>query len=145
MTATILVIEDNPPSRELLVYLLESRGHRVVAAEGGRQGLAAARSYQPDLILCDALLPDLDGCEVARQVRADDALRSVALVAVTALDSLGDRDRMLAAGFDGYLTKPIRPDTFVTQAEAFLRPGVPPVGASVHLRESGKSSSCPPS
>src|SRR5205807_9611902 len=88
----------------------------------------------PDLIVCDVQLPDMDGYEVARWLKSDPGLRTVPLVAVTALAMVGDRDRILAAGFDGYLAKPINPETFVRQMEVFLRPGqhtAPPVPAGV--------------
>ena len=68
-------------------------------------------------------LPDIDGFEVARWLKGDPDLRTVPLVAVTALAMVGDRDRVLAAGFDGYLAKPINPETFVRQMEVFLGPG----------------------
>jgi len=74
-------------------------------------------------------LPDMDGYEVARWLKSDPGLRTVPLVAVTTLAMVGDRDRVLAAGFDGYLAKPINPETFVRQMEVVLRPGasIPPL------------------
>src|SRR5205807_4245363 len=104
-------------------YLLRAFGQTVLTAEDGQQGLAAARRERPDLIVCDVQLPDIDGFEVARWLKSDPDLRTVPLVAVTALAMVGDRDRVLAAGFDGYLAKPINPETFVRQVEVFLRPG----------------------
>jgi CheY-like chemotaxis protein len=118
--ARVLIIEDNPANLELMTYLLGAFGHTVVAAEDGRQGLEAARREQPDLIVCDVQLPALDGFEVARCLKSDPRLRTTPLVAVTALAMVGDRDRVLAAGFDGYLAKPINPETFVGQMEVFL-------------------------
>jgi len=76
--------------------------------------------HRPDLIICDVQLPEIDGCEVARRLKADAELRTIPVVAVTALAMVGDRDRMLAAGFDGYLTKPISPEAFVRQMEGYL-------------------------
>lgn len=122
MGARVLIIEDNPANRELMTYLLTAFGHSVLGAEDGRQGLEAARRERPDLIVCDVQLPDLDGFEVARRLQADAGLRSIPLVAVTALAMVGDRDRVLAAGFDGYVAKPINPETFVRQMEVYLRP-----------------------
>jgi two-component system cell cycle response regulator len=123
MGARVLILEDNPANLELMTYLLRAFGHTVLAAEDGRLGLAAARREQPDLIICDVQLPEMDGYEVARWLKSDPRLRTVPLVAVTALAMVGDRDRVLAAGFDGYLAKPIDPETFVRQMEGFLRPG----------------------
>jgi two-component system cell cycle response regulator len=121
--ARILIIEDNPANLELMTYLLSAYGHTVLYAENGVDGLKAARRDGPDLIICDVQLPEMDGYEVARHVKSDAGLRNIPLVAVTALAMVGDRDRMLAARFDGYLAKPINPDTFVRQMEVFLRPG----------------------
>jgi two-component system cell cycle response regulator len=119
--ARILIIEDNAANLELMTYLLSVFGHTVVTAEEGLQGLEAARRERPDLIICDVQLPDMDGYEVARWVKSDPGLRMTPLVAVTALAMVGDRDRVLAAGFDGYLAKPISPEKFVRQMEGFLR------------------------
>jgi two-component system cell cycle response regulator len=120
--ARILIIEDNSANLELMTYLLGTFGHTVLAAEDGRRGLEAARRELPDLIISDVQLPDLDGYEVARRLKSEARLRLIPLVAVTALAMVGDRDRVLAAGFDDYLSKPINPETFVRQMEVFLRP-----------------------
>jgi two-component system cell cycle response regulator len=119
--ARILLIEDNPANLELMTYLLRTFGHQPVTAQDGQAGLDEAMRSDFDLILCDIQLPKLDGYEIARQVKARPALRRTPLVAVTALAMVGDRDRVLAAGFDGYIAKPIVPRTFVAQAEQFLR------------------------
>jgi two-component system cell cycle response regulator len=121
VAARILIIEDNPANLELMTYLLGAFGHTVLAAEDGRRGLEVARGERPDLIVCDVQLPDMDGYEVARRLKSDPELRTTPLVAVTALAMVGDRDRVLAAGFDGYLAKPINPETFVRQMEVYLR------------------------
>lgn len=129
MRARILVIEDNPGNLELMSYLLQAFGHTVDSAETGLDGLAAARQRRPDLIVCDIQLPDIDGFEIARRLRGDASLCDIPLVAVTALAMVGDRDRVLAAGFDGYLTKPIDPEMFTRQIESYLPAGprrVPP-------------------
>jgi two-component system, cell cycle response regulator len=121
--ARVLLIEDNPASLELMTYLLGAFGHSVATATDGRQGVEAARRDPPDLIVCDVQLPEMDGYEVARWLKSDANLRRVPLVAVTALAMVGDRDRVLAAGFDGYVAKPINPETFVAQMEIYLQPG----------------------
>lgn len=118
----MLVIEDNPANLELMVYLLRAFGHHTLQADDGPSGLSAARAAAPDLILCDVQMPGLDGYGVARALKADPVLCGVPLVAVTALAMVGDRDRVLAGGFDGYIPKPLVPETFVQQVEAFLRP-----------------------
>lgn len=123
MSARILVIEDNPANLELMTYLLKAFGYTTFTATDGAEGLAAARREGPDLIICDVQLPNMDGFEVARHAKSDPGLHSIPLIAVTALAMVGDRDRILAAGFDGYLTKPINPETFVRQIEAHLPHG----------------------
>src|SRR5216117_267967 len=105
-----------------MTYLLKSFGHVPLTAPDGEEGLAAARREKPDLIVCDIQLPGLDGHAVAREVKAEAALGAIPLVAVTAFAMVGDRDKVLASGFDGYLSKPIDPETFIAHVEAFLRP-----------------------
>ena len=120
MPARVLLIEDNPANLDLMTYLLHAYGYTALAAEDGFKGLATARQETPDLIICDVQMPAMDGFEVARHVKSDPVLRTIPIVAVTALAMVGDRDRVLAAGFDGYIAKPINPETFVRQVEAFL-------------------------
>ena len=124
MAAQILIIEDNPTNMALMAYLLEAFGYAVRSAGDGEAGWQAARSEPPDLILCDVHLPGRDGFEVLGLLKADPALRPIPVLAVTALAMLGDREKMLEAGFDGYLGKPIEPATFVSQIEAFLAPSL---------------------
>ena len=122
-TARILLIEDNRENRELMTYLLEAFGHTVFVAETGLDGLdLLCRGLLPDLIVCDVQLPDIGGFEMARLLHEEPITRTIPLVAVTALAMLGDRERILAAGFDGYLPKPIDPQAFVGQIESFLPP-----------------------
>lgn len=121
MRARILVIEDNPANLELMRYLLESFGHTVLTAPDGEAGVAMVRQERPDLVLCDVQLPLLDGIGVARRIRSDPDLNRIPLIAVTAFAMVGDRERMLHAGFDGYLPKPITPENFLADIEGFLR------------------------
>jgi two-component system cell cycle response regulator len=120
MGSRILVIEDNPANLELMTYLLKASGHSTIVATNGAEGVDAAVRGLPDLILCDLALPVLDGFGVARRLKANPALAGVPLIAVTASAMVGDRDKVLATGFDGYLTKPITPETFVTEVEAYI-------------------------
>jgi two-component system cell cycle response regulator len=120
MPARILIIEDNPANLELMSYLLHAFGYDTLTACDGKEGLEAAERESPDLIICDVELPKINGMEVARRLKCDSALRWIPLVAVTAFAMVGDRDRMLGAGFDGYIPKPITPEVFVGQVEAFL-------------------------
>src|SRR5258706_15483277 len=120
MPARILIIEDNEANLELMSYLLRAFGHAVAVARDGAQGLEMARSGQADLVLCDIQLPVIGGREIASRLRSDAAFERLPLVAVTALAMVGDRETMLAAGFDGYIAQPIAPESFVPQVEAFL-------------------------
>jgi two-component system cell cycle response regulator len=118
--ARILVIEDNVGNRELMTYLLNAFGHTPLSAANGEVGVAIARRERPDVIVCDVQLPRMHGYEIAQLLKNDPATDTIMLVAVTALAMRGDREQILAAGFDGYITKPIIPETFVGQLEAFL-------------------------
>lgn len=122
--ARILVIEDNPENLELMTYLLRAFGHTPLTAADGAEGLAAAARERPDLILCDLHLPGVDGYQVARRLQDDPDLGRIPRVAVTASAMVGDRARGLAAGFHGYIEKPIDPESFVAEIEAFLPPAL---------------------
>jgi len=123
MGRTILLIEDNEQNRYLATFLLESRGYSVVAAEDGRRAIELATDLRPDLILLDIQLPAMDGYAVARELRRRESTRCAPIVAVTSYAMVGDREKALAAGCDGYLEKPIDPTTFATDVERFLAPG----------------------
>jgi two-component system cell cycle response regulator len=120
--ARILLIEDNPDNLELMSYLLGAYGHAVSMAEDGESGIEAAQRERPDLIACDIHLPGVDGYEVARTLKSLPALDGVPVVAVTALAMVGDREKILGAGFDGYITKPIEPALVVAELDSFLPP-----------------------
>ena len=118
----VLIIEDHADNLELMSYLLKAFGYSTVTALDGLAGVEQAGSGDIDLILCDIQLPGIDGFEVARRLKQDEHLRVIPLVAITALAMVGDRERAMAAGFDGYIPKPINPETFVASVEAFLKP-----------------------
>ncbi len=118
----VLVVEDNPESMDLLLYLLGAFGYTTFAAKDGESGLDAADAIRPDLIICDIHLPGIDGFTVVTRLKANPQLQETPVVAVTALAMVGDRDRVLAGGFDGYISKPIDPETFADQVKAHLRP-----------------------
>jgi CheY-like chemotaxis protein len=120
MGARILVIEDNAPNLELMTYLLNAYGHTTVVAHDGAAGLAEASKGEIDLIICDIHLPIVDGYDVARTLRANQHLSDIPLIAVTALAMVGDQEKIQAAGFHGYLAKPISPELFVEQIERYL-------------------------
>lgn len=118
--ARILIIEDNPANIELMSFLLGAYGHTPLSAADGPRGVAAARSERPDLIACDVNLPGMDGFAVLAALKGEPSLSGVPILAVTALAMAGDREKVLAAGFDGYISKPIEPESFVAELEAFL-------------------------
>ena len=130
--ARVLVIEDNPENLELMRFLLQAYRHEPLIARDGEEGLAAAERERPDLIVCDIHMPKLDGYGVLAGLRGDTRLRAIPCVAVTALAMLGDRAKVLAAGFDGYISKPIEPEKFINEVEAFLR-GTPKLSPEPHI------------
>jgi len=120
--ARILIIEDNPANMQLMVYLLRAFGHQTFESPEGEAGLKTAHQETPDLILCDLQMPGIDGYEVARRIRLEPRLKLISLVAVTAYAMAGDREKVLAAGFNGYISKPINPESFLGQVDTFLPP-----------------------
>jgi len=122
MATRILIIEDNPTNMELMVYLLKAFGHTPLLAYDGEEGIKMVQQDRPDLIVCDVHLPKLDGYGVVKYFKNDPVLRSIPIIAVTALAMVGDSEKLLNAGFDGYIGKPIEPEQFVRQVEAFLLP-----------------------
>lgn len=122
MKTRILIVEDNQTNLALMDYLLRAFGYEVLTALDGEEGASVALREQPDLILMDLQLPKLTGFESATRIRAAAPLSRVPIVAVTAFAMVGDRERVLAQGFDGYMSKPITPETFVSDVEAYLPP-----------------------
>lgn len=104
----ILYIEDNFHNRRIVNKVLSAKGIRVVEAEDGEKGLEMVRDLIPPLVLLDITLPGIDGIEVVKRVKADDTLRHIPVIAVTASAMRGDRERFLEAGCDDYLSKPIQ-------------------------------------
>jgi two-component system cell cycle response regulator DivK len=105
--AKILLVEDNEMNRDMLAERLELRGHQVLVAADGLQGVMMAHSEKPDAILMDMSLPELDGWEATRQLKAAPDTRAIPIVALTAHVMAGDRDRCLEAGCDAYEEKPV--------------------------------------
>lgn len=120
MAALLLVIEDNPDNMSLMVYLLQAHGYEPLRATDGAEGVRVATEALPDLILLDLWMPGMDGYEAVDQIRDCPGLEKTRVVAVTASAMVGDRKRIAAAGFDGYIGKPINPERFVGEVEAFL-------------------------
>jgi CheY-like chemotaxis protein len=123
MNRTVLLIEDNEQNRYLATFLLEKNGYSVVAALDGAQGIQLGNTVDPAIILLDIQLPVMHGYDVARALRSIASLRSVPIIAVTSYAMAGDREKALAAGCDGYIERPIDPETFVSEISRFLPPG----------------------
>jgi CheY-like chemotaxis protein len=117
----ILIVEDNEMNRDMLSRRLARRGYQVILAMDGRRGLAAARSEAPDLILMDMSLPEIDGWEVARQLKSDDTTRGIPVIALTAHAMTSDRQKALEAGCDDYDTKPVEFQRLLTKIQTMLR------------------------
>jgi CheY-like chemotaxis protein len=118
--ARILVVEDSPDIRVLIRMLLESAGHEVLTANDGREGVETAARERPDLVLMDLSLPVLSGWEAARQIKSQPETAGITVIAVTAHAMQGDRERAMAAGCDGFLSKPIDEETFEKDIEGWL-------------------------
>jgi two-component system cell cycle response regulator DivK len=116
----VLIVEDNPTNMTLVVFLLESAGHRVLRATDAEAGLTLARREQPNLILMDIQLPGMDGLEATAVLKATDDTRDIPVIALTALAMKGDEERIRAAGCDGYIAKPIRIHEFLATVAAQL-------------------------
>lgn len=119
MAARILVVEDDPQNLYLVKFLLEKSGHEVLVAADGEAAVKIAREEQLDLVLMDMLLPRIDGYEATRLIKENPG-PSLPVIALTAYSMKGDRETILQAGCDGYISKPIDPESFVSQVEQYL-------------------------
>jgi two-component system, cell cycle response regulator DivK len=120
MSQRILVIEDQEDNRQILRDLLTSADFEVIEAENGEDGVAAAVAQRPDLILMDIQLPGLDGYEATRRIKADAALRSIPVIAVTSYGLAGDAEKARAAGCDAYISKPYSPRLLLAKVREYL-------------------------
>jgi two-component system cell cycle response regulator DivK len=116
----ILIVEDNPKNLKLLRDVLQFRGYIITAAETAEVGVVLARAEQPALILMDIQLPGMDGREATQVLKADANTRHIPIIALTAFAMKGDRERLLAEGFDGYVSKPINIKEFPQVVEQYL-------------------------
>ena len=123
MKKTILVVEDNERNRKLVRTVLEYRGHEVVECEDGEAAVALAREHRPALILMDLQLPKLDGIGALQRLRADPGTASIPVIAVTASVTPGERERVVAAGFEAYVPKPIDVLAFPQLVETVMETG----------------------
>jgi two-component system cell cycle response regulator DivK len=121
--ARILLVEDNEMNRDMLSRRLERRGYEVAFAVDGREGVEKAKAGKFDLVLMDMSLPELDGWEATRQIRAAPETKTLPVIALTAHAMAGDRERALEAGADDYDTKPIELARLLGKIEALLKRG----------------------
>ena len=118
--ALILLVEDNDKNRKLVRDVLTYKGYQIVEAETGEDGVRLARERRPHLVLMDIQLPGIDGIEALRRLRADETTRAIPVIAVTASAMDHDRQKIMAAGFDGYQSKPLHVKEFIGAVEAML-------------------------
>ncbi|HSE92381.1 MAG TPA: response regulator, partial [Methylomirabilota bacterium] len=116
----ILIVEDNAKNRKLVRDVLQFKGYQTLEAETGEDGVRLAREHRPALVLMDIQLPGIDGITALGQLRSDAGTRAIPVLAVTASAMTHDRQKILAAGFDGYQTKPIRVTEFLDAVRALL-------------------------
>ena len=116
----ILLVEDNPVNRRLAEFLLRSQGYQVRAATNAQEAFDTIKAERPDLILMDVQLPGMDGLEATKKLKEEPTTRDIPVVAVTSYAMKGDREKALAAGCAGYITKPIDKDTFVREVATVL-------------------------
>lgn len=117
---TVLVIEDNKDNLRIVTYALQRAGYSVIAAESGEEGFALALQEKPVFILMDINLSGMDGLETTKRIRSSEADGNIPIIAITSYAMSGDRERILAAGCNGYFEKPIDPITIVEQIHKLL-------------------------
>ena len=120
MTKCILIVEDHEDARRILRDMLETTDYELVEAENGEQALAEVARQRPDLILMDIQLPILDGYEATRRIKADPALRSIPIIAVTSYALSGDESKARAAGCDDFIPKPYSPRQLLAKVRQYL-------------------------
>jgi two-component system cell cycle response regulator DivK len=112
---TALIIEDNPDNMVLITRFLEKFGYRTLQASTGMEGFEMALQKRPDFIILDIQLPDIEGTEVLRKIRSSEIGNSIPIIAMTSYAMSGDREKLLSAGCDGYIEKPIDPERVISQ------------------------------
>jgi two-component system, cell cycle response regulator DivK len=118
--ALILIVEDNDKNRKLVRDVLTFKGYEVIETETGEEGVRLARERSPSLVLMDIRLPGIDGVEALRRLRAEERTRGISVMAMTASVMSEDRQKIMAAGFDGYQSKPINVTDFVAAVAQLL-------------------------
>lgn len=119
---TILIVEDNELNMKLFNDLLQAHGYNTLQTHDGRDVMEMTRRHRPDLVLMDIQLPEISGLEIAKMLKADDDLKSIPVVAVTAFAMRGDEQKIRNGGCDGYIAKPISVASFLQTVSKFLEP-----------------------
>ncbi|AXE32160.1 response regulator [Chromobacterium phragmitis] len=120
--ARILIVDDTPGNMVLTSMMLESEGHAMFCADRAREGIDIARRELPDLVLMDVQMPEMDGIEAVSILKGDPETQAIPVVALTACAMKGDRERLLAAGFDGYIEKPVDYVNFLAEVRRLVGP-----------------------
>lgn len=120
MAKTILIVEDNDLNMKLFNDLLQAHGYGTVQTKDGRTALDLARQHKPDLILMDIQLPEISGLEITRMLKADDSLKHIPVIAVTAFAMKGDEEKIREGGCNGYIAKPISVPNFLQTIAQFM-------------------------
>ena len=121
--STILIVEDNEKNMKLVRDILRHKGHQTLEAVTGEEGVRLAREHKPDLVLMDIQLPDIDGIIALRRIREDAALDAMPVLAVSASVMPDEQHKIVASGFDAYITKPIILKSFLESVQRFLAHG----------------------
>ena len=121
MASKILIIEDNEQNLYLATFILEKHGFEVIQARNGPDGLKTAKKCRPSLILLDIQLPGMDGYTVATRLKKLATLKEIPIIAITSYAMVGDKEKAISAGCDGYIEKPINPDSFIDDIRNFMQ------------------------
>jgi CheY-like chemotaxis protein len=118
--AKVLIVEDNENNMELISFILEASGEETLQAVNGLRGVELALNEKPDYIILDIQLPDIDGLEVLKRIRASEIGVSIPVIAMTSYAMAGDKERLINAGCNGYIEKPIDPERVISQINKIL-------------------------
>jgi len=121
MKLKVLIIEDNEQNMYMLTFLLKNNNYEVFQAFNGKEGIKAAIDIQPDVILLDIQLPEMDGYHVAKELTSIESIKDIPIIAVTSHAMIGDREKAMESGVTGYIEKPIDPDNFIIKMEAYMK------------------------
>ena len=116
----VLVVDDNDTNLQLICFILKKHGFEAIEARNGTQGIELAAREKPDLMLLDIQLPDVSGLEVAKSIRASEADGKLPIIALTSYAMPDEKEMILTSDFDGYIAKPFRVETFVSEIEKYL-------------------------